>query len=63
MNNFFGFAFHFEFGNPKGGLSDDDGEIIYLNAVKILDRNFNGIVEFAERDLTAEKFGSVKQIV
>ena len=56
MNNLLSFLNHLEFSNPKGGLSYGNCEVINFNAVKLGDRNFNGVIEFAESDLTAENF-------
>ena len=47
---------HLVFGNPKRGLRDGRRERINFNAVKILNRNFNRVDEFAEDNLVAELF-------
>ena len=56
MNNFLRFLNHLEFSNPKRGLRDGNREVVNFNAVKLSDRNFNWVDEFAELNLAAEKF-------
>ena len=55
MNDFLSLLNHLQFGNPKGGLSDGNSEVVNLNAVKLPDKNFNGVEEFAELNLRAEQ--------
>ena len=56
VDNFFGLAFRLELGNPQRGLRDAHGEIIYFNAVKIFNADFNRVVEFADDNLLVEFF-------
>ena len=61
MNNLLRVNHHLEFCNPKGGLRDGNREVVNLYAVKVLNGNFDRVVEFAELNLTAENFS--EQIV
>ena len=56
MNDLPSFLNHLEFGNPESGLSDGNSEVVNLYAVELRDRNFDRVDEFAELNLTAEKF-------
>ena len=56
MNDFLRLLNHLQFGNPEGSLSDGNGEVVNFDAVKLPDRNFNGVEDVAELNLTAEKF-------
>ena len=47
---------HLQFDNPKGSLSDSNGEVVNLNAEELSDRNFDRIDKLAKLNLTAEKF-------
>ena len=61
MNNFLRFLNHLKFSNPKGSLSDGNGKVVNFNALKLRDRNFYRVDEFAKLNLTAEKL--LEQII
>ncbi len=56
MNNFLSLLNHLQFSNPKSGLSNGNGKIIYFDAEELSDRNFDKIDKFAKLNLRAEKF-------
>ena len=50
------FLNHLQFGDPESSLSDGDRKIIYFDSEKLIDRNFNRVVEFAEQNFFMQKF-------
>ena len=44
MHDILGLLEHLAFCNPQRGFGDGNGEIVYLNAVKLPDGHLNGVV-------------------
>ena len=42
MNDLLGLLNHLQFGNPKSGLSNSNGEVVNFDAIELPDRNFDG---------------------
>ena len=53
-NNLIGSRHHLGFSNPQSCLGNRTGEIVYLDAIELIDRDLDGICEFTDYTVAAE---------